>query len=517
MNYGISQIKTNSTKMEKMKLKKLLKNIANCTTKGSLEIVITGVSANSKTISPGNLFIAKKGQTYDGTKYVSEAIERGCQVILTDLYNPSLKHVTQILHPNPAEIEAYVAAEFYKNPSDELLAVGITGTNGKTTTSLIIKYLLDNFYGLTGLIGSIEYHIGSQLLQATRTTPDVTTNQRLLREMLNHDCQAVVMEVTSHALMQGRVDQIDYDVAVFTQLTADHLDYHGTMQAYCEAKNRLFLHLNNKKSKKARAKWAVVNQDCEWTPKILQHCSAKVLTYGINNSADLKATNIRLNDQETIADFTYLQETVTCSWPLIGRFNIYNCLAAVGVLLTQGFSLQDIAQKLSNLPSTKGRLQQVDNALNLKIYVDFAHTEDALKNVLKTLTEVKKGKLITVFGCGGDRDKSKRPKMAKVCEEYSDYSIVTSDNPRSENPEIICREMMDGFSNNNNFMIELDRYEAIRLAIQQASSNDLILIAGKGHETHQIFAHHTIEFDDCQVATEICVEIAQAKGKLCGV
>lgn len=500
-----------------MKLKKLLKNISNCVVKGSQELMITGISSNSKSIIPGNLFIAKKGQTHDGEKYIFEAIEGGAAAVLTDLYNPSLKQITQILNSKPEEVEAQIAAEFYQHPSNALLTIGITGTNGKTTSSIIIKYLLDSLYGVAGLIGTIEYFIGSQRLQATRTTPDVTTNQRLLREMVNHECRSVVMEVSSHALMQGRVDYINYDIAVFTQLTAEHLDYHGTMQSYCEAKNRLFRNLNQLPTKKNRQKWAVINQDCNWSSEILEGCTANVLTYGVNKSADLIATHLRLDDQGTFAEVSYLEESVTCYWPLIGRFNVYNCLAAIGVLLTQGFTLKNISEKLKTLPFIQGRIQKVKNALDLKIYVDYAHTEDALKNVLMTLNEVKKGKLIAVFGCGGDRDKFKRPKMAKVSEEYSDLAIVTSDNPRSEDPITICREVIKGFTNNNIFMVELDRYEAIKKAILQASPEDLILIAGKGHETYQIFAKQTIEFDDSQVAQEICLEIAQAQGKLCGV
>jgi len=500
-----------------MKLRKLLRNIQGCSVKGSQEIAITGISANSQMIAPGNLFIAKRGHTYDGSKYVFEAIQGGASAVLTDLYNPSLKQITQILHSEPEKIEAQVVVDYYQNPSDELFTVGITGTNGKTTTSLILQYLLDLFEGPAGLIGSIEYLIGSHRLQATRTTPDLTTNHRLLREMVNCGCRSVVMEVTSHALMQGRVDKIDYDVAVFTQLSGDHLDYHGTMEEYCQAKSRLFKNLDKTRIKKQNRKWAVVNQDCEWTQKIIRGCSASLLTYGIEKPADLRASDIRLSDHETFAKITYQGETLDCYWPLIGRFNVYNCLGAIGVLLTQGFSLKAIIEKLPALPAVRGRLEPVENELGLKIYVDYAHTEDAIKNVLITLNEVKKGRLITVFGCGGDRDKTKRSKMAKVCGDYSGFNIVTSDNPRSESPESICRDVISGFTDKHNFIVELDRYKAIKKAIQQASQNDLILIAGKGHETNQVFAHQTIEFDDRQVVLEICSEIARAKGKLCGL
>lgn len=485
-----------------MKLKRLLKNIPGCLVKGSDEVNITGLSANSKAIAFGNLFIAKKGKTHDGTKYIAEAVEKGARVILTDLFDPSLKHITQVIHPAVAQIESILAAEYYQNPSHELLTIGITGTNGKTTTSMIIKYLLDCFLGPCGLIGTIEYIVGKNRYSASHTTPDVITNQKMLREMCQEGCKSVVMEVTSHALTQGRVDKIDFDVAVFSNLTWDHLDYHGTMEQYCQAKNQLFRYLNSDK-------WAVINQDSAWTDKIIEGCSASFLTYGIDQEADLRATRIQLSDHGTSAQLDYRGEVVECHWPLIGRFNVYNCLAAVGVLLTQGFALKAIAEKLMHISPVRGRLEPVKNKQNLKIYVDYAHTDDALINVLSTLSEVKTGKLITVFGCGGDRDKAKRPKMAKACQSYADLSIVTSDNPRSEDPRTICEEIEKGFTNPNAYIVEVERYAAIKKAIHLAAPNDLILIAGKGHETYQIFADQTIEFDDCKVAQEICSEIVK--------
>lgn len=493
-----------------MKLKQLLKKIPECLIRGSDEVVITGISANSKLIAAGNLFIAKKGQAHDGGRFISEAIERGALAILSDHFDPSFAQVTQLIHPDPAAIESLLAAEYYRHPCDELLMVGITGTNGKTTTSFIIKYLLDCFKGPCGLIGTIEYIIGAKKVQAARTTPDVTANHRFLREMLDQGCRSAVMEVTSHALIQGRVDRIDFDVALFTNLTQDHLDYHATMEEYCKAKNQLFRQLGEQRRNKCGQKWAVVNQDSPWASQITEGCRESILTYGIDGPADLRASNIYLDKLGTHASLTYQGETLSCRWPLIGRFNVYNCLAAMATLLTQGCSFSEIADKMVHLPAVRGRLESVKNALGLKIYVDYAHTDDALVNVLTTLNEVKSGKLITVFGCGGDRDTSKRPKMAKACEDYSDFSFVTSDNPRSENPEEICRAVVAGFKQNDSYHVEIDRRQAIRKAIQMATPEDLILIAGKGHETYQIFANQTIDFDDCSIAAEICSEIAQS-------
>jgi UDP-N-acetylmuramoyl-L-alanyl-D-glutamate--2,6-diaminopimelate ligase len=493
-----------------MKLSQLLQNIPGCLINGSAEVLITGISANSKLIKPGNLFIAKKGQAFDGTQFIHEAIERGASAILTDKFEATTKDITQIIYADVAEIESKLAVEYYRNPSDELLMIGMTGTNGKTTTSFILKYLLNAFKGPCGLIGTIEYIVGDKSYPASRTTPDVISNHRLLREMLHYESHSAVMEVTSHALKQGRVDQIDFDVAIFTNLTWDHLDYHETMENYCEAKNQLFRELGAHVRHKKSPKWAVVNQDSPWMAQIIKGCTASIFTYGIDHPADLWASEIKLSSNRTQVLLHHQGKIIPCSWPLVGRFNVYNCLAAIGTLLTQGFSLESIIEKMSQMPSVRGRLEAVKNALDLKIYVDYAHTDDALENVLSTLSELKTGKIITVFGCGGDRDTAKRPKMAKACEKYADLSIVTSDNPRSENPDIICRAIIEGFTSKGSYIVEPDRKAAIRKAILMAEQEDLILIAGKGHETYQIFAHQTIDFDDCQVAAEICTEIAQS-------
>lgn len=490
-----------------MKLKKILSKISGCQVRGSKEINITGISANSKLIAPGNLFIAKKGRTYDGGLYISEAIEAGACAIVTDLFNPSLKHIVQVIHPEVVSIEGALAANYYEHPSKELFVVGITGTNGKTTTSFIVKNLLDRFLGRCGLIGTIEYIVGTHRYQATHTTPDVTSNHKMLREMISQNCRAAVMEVTSHALDQGRVNKIDFDIAIFSNLTRDHLDYHGTMENYCAAKSRLFRQLGWETSKKKHPKWAIVNQDSPWTPQLLQGCSVNILTYGIDTPADLQASHLSFEQQKTRAKVTYQGKTIDCCWPLVGRFNVYNCLAAMAVVLTQNIPLETIVEYMNQLPAVRGRLEPVKNQLGLKIYVDFAHADDALKNVMETLKGLQtNGRLIVVFGCGGDRDRTKRPQMAKVCESYADFCIVTSDNPRTEDPHKICEEIIQGFTKREIYQVEIDRRTAIQRAIAIASSDDIILIAGKGHETYQIFAHKTIEFDDCQVAADLCAQ-----------
>jgi UDP-N-acetylmuramoyl-L-alanyl-D-glutamate--2,6-diaminopimelate ligase len=494
-----------------MKLKNLFKTCEDVLIYGSDELEITGISATSKKIASGYLFIAKKGHTHDGMAYCYEAIDRDAKAILLDRFNSSLPaSVVQIIHPNCAAIEAQLAAIYYGFPSQHLFMVGITGTNGKTTTSFIIRELIEQLIGSCGLIGTIEYIAGSKKYPATHTTPDVIFNQHLLREMIEQKCQAAVMEVSSHALDQGRVASIDFDVAIFTNLTRDHLDYHQTMVHYCDAKSRLFQQLGQlSSSTKTSKKWAIINQDSEWSAQIIEKCHTSYLTYGLDRPADLMASQMQLTQYGTSVQIAYQGELVECQWPLVGRFNVYNCLAAMATLLTQGIDLKKIAEKMSQLPPVRGRLEPVPNALNLKIYVDFAHSDDALKNVLETLRELQmEGRLIVVFGCGGDRDRTKRPKMAEVCELLADFTFVTSDNPRSENPLSICEEIIQGFSIHANYTIEIDRSQAIYQAIAMATAKDVILIAGKGHESYQIFATHTISFDDCQVAANYCNEIA---------
>jgi UDP-N-acetylmuramoyl-L-alanyl-D-glutamate--2,6-diaminopimelate ligase len=314
------------------------------------------------------------------------------------------------------------------------------------------------------------------------------------------------MEVTSHALDQGRVDNISFDAAIFTNLTLDHLDYHTTMEKYCAAKRRLFQSLKGKKKKNGVEKTAIVNADSPWTTTILEGYLGKVISYGIDCPADLQAKDISLAAGGTAFTLMYEEKAYLCRCPLIGKHNVYNYLAAAATGLLNGAPLETIIKHLKTIPAVPGRLEAVPNALDLHIFVDFAHTDDALTNVLKCLRELTPHKLITVFGCGGDRDRSKRTKMAQASEEHSDFSIVTSDNPRSENPMAICQEVAQGFKYKSSYTIEVDRQSAIEKAISMATPQDIILIAGKGHEPYQIFAHKTIEFDDRKAALQACTK-----------
>lgn len=494
-----------------MKLRKLFKDIKEVEIKGTKDLEINGICSNSKLVAPGNLFIAKKGRIDDGSHYIGEALAAGAVAVLTDLYDPFVK-ATQIIHPDVAGIEGLLASHYYQFPSRELFMVGITGTNGKTTTSFLTKYLLDVLDGPSGLIGTIEYIIGKHRYKATRTTPDVVSNHKMLREMCLQGCHSAVMEVTSHALDQGRVNNIQFDVAVFTNLTLDHLDYHTTMEAYCDAKQILFAGLGKEKDSKKKkiAPVAIINADSPWKDRLLHGCEATIFTFGIDQAADLMAEDIHFSGSKTIFSMKWKSKKFKCEVPLVGRYNVYNCLAATSVCLERGYSIEKILPLMAHFPPVPGRLEFVKNPLDLKIYVDFAHSDDALQNVLECLNEFKTGRLILVFGCGGDRDRGKRSKMGAIAEAYADICIITSDNPRGEDPGKICEEILTGLKKKERPLVILDRFQAIERAIDIAAAGDIVLIAGKGHETYQIFAHKTVEFDDRKVAHQICHQKALA-------
>ncbi len=474
-----------------MRLKTLLKDHLELI-KGSKDVVITGITSHSKKVAPGNLFIAKKGMTHNGSSFIAEALNGGAVCLLTDMYDPFLKGMSQIVSPNIEEIEALVASRFYGHPTKKLFLVGVTGTNGKTTSTYMIKHLLDALNASSGLIGTVEWIVGKQHLPSSHTTPDLMTNYKLFHDMVQNGCKAATMEVSSHALVQGRVRGIEFDVAIFTNLTLDHLDYHGTIEHYAAAKAKLF----------SQCKVAVINQDSPWASFMIEKCSSKVLTYGITSSSDVQALDIKLKADGTEFTVSYNQEKVLFKTSLIGRFNVYNALGAIAVCLAKGISLQKIASLLSSFKSVQGRLERVENTKGIHVFVDYAHTDDALSNVLLTLKEFAQGRLITVFGCGGDRDQAKRPKMGSVAEALSDYVIVTSDNPRTEDPLQIIKQILVGIKNPKHILVEPDRAEAIKKALRAAKPGDIVLIAGKGHETYQIFSDATLPFDDREIVRE---------------
>jgi len=485
--------------MEPITLKKLLKDIPGIQIRGSSEIEITGITAHSTLVAPGNLFIAKKGLTQDGARFIPDAVAAGAVALVTDMYDPFFPAVVQILTADIPLVEAMLAREYYQRASSRLYLVGITGTNGKTTSSYLIKHLFDKMGSFSGLIGSIEWIVGGHIFPSGFTTPDVLTNHKLFYEMVSEGCQSCVMEVSSHALQQQRVRLIDFAIAIFTNLTQDHLDYHQTMEAYARAKAQLFSSLGKDKT-------AVINVDSPYATIMREPCRCSVLTYGIDQSADLTAEALQLSPRGTRCTIRFQGSSHPFSTPLIGRFNIYNLLAAIGAGLARAYPLEQILDILSAFSAVPGRLERIENDKGLHIFVDYAHTEDALTNVLTALREINKKRIITLFGCGGSRDRVKRPKMGAAAEALSDEIFVTSDNPRAEAPEEIIAEILPGLKNPADAHVIVDRREAIRAAVRHCRPDDILLIAGKGHETYQILSHGTIAFDDRKVVRDACKE-----------
>ena len=393
---------------------------------------------------------------------------------------------------------ADLAATFYGLPARRLKLAAVTGTNGKTTTTFLIKHICEKAGLRCGLIGTVRYEIGERVLPAARTTPESLDLQELLAQIANAGCRAAAMEVSSHALTQERVRGLEWDVAVFTNLTQDHLDYHGTMENYFESKAKLFAQLAQQKKRKPIA---VVNMDDHYGEQLLDKIDTKisVITFGMGVRADFRASNYRMEFGGTSYQLDARGKSYLVRLPLIGRFNVANSMAALAAANALGLNLREAVLSLGKSPQVPGRLEMVPAKRKFQVFVDYAHTPDALLNVLKTLRQLEPGHLIVVFGCGGDRDRQKRPLMGRIADQNADYSIITSDNPRKEDPNAIISEIEKGFGSDRYEKVA-GRAEAIARAIAVAQPRDIILIAGKGHETYQEFADHTVPFDDIQVA-----------------
>ncbi len=485
-----------------MKLKNLFSNIRDLHWVGSKEIEISGLCNDSRRAAPGNLFLAKRGHAFDGTAFIPEAVSNGAIAVLTDWADPFLdKKIVQIIHPDASLIESEISARYYGFPSRELFLVGVTGTSGKTTSCYLIRHLLEKSGISCGLMGTVEIIAGKMVYPSSMTTFDALTNQKLMREMVNGGNKACVMEVSSHGLDQGRVGHIEFNAALFTNLTHEHLDYHQTMDLYFSSKQKLFTALLQ--SKKGRKTFALLNADSPYSERIRQGCLAEILTYGIHAKADLLASMIESSVKGTKVCLSYQNQSETFSTPLIGTYNVSNLLSAVSVGLSLGLTLHEMKGVFSDCPQIPGRLERVIQKHPFSVFVDYAHKIDALEQVLLCLRQVARARILTLFGCGGDRDREKRPRMAQVAEKLSDFVVVTSDNPRSEDPQAIVDEILPGFSSSR-YLVELDRRLAIEKICQMGRKDDVVLIAGKGHEAYQIFAHKRQEFDDRKIAKEVC-------------
>ncbi len=456
---------------------------------GNKKSKITGLSAHSKKTRPGDLFIAKKG----AAKWIPQAVASGSLAILTDCYDPCLEIPVQIIYKDPALIELEIASRFFCHPSKELFLIGITGTNGKTTIAHIIAYLLTP----CGLMGTMGICLEETRIPSDLTTNDMVTNQKYLREMRNCNIEHAVMEVSSHALDQKRVHGLDFDVAIFTNFSRDHLDYHPTIKHYLAAKAKIFDLIDHEE------KIALLNADDPASRCAFGQCCARALTFGIKKAANYRASSLRFSLSGTRFTLTFEGRDIEIETTLIGRFNVLNTLAALAACHQRGLSFEKMQKKLRSFPGVFGRLEKVPNGKGIHLFVDFAHTPQALEEVLSTLYHLKTGQIITVFGCGGNKDVGKRPQMGRVAELFSDEVIVTSDNPRQEEPLEICKQVVAGMSKKK-ALIEVDRYRAIEKGIALAAKGDIVLIAGKGHEISQHTWGRVVPFDDRKIAHEIC-------------
>jgi UDP-N-acetylmuramoyl-L-alanyl-D-glutamate--2,6-diaminopimelate ligase len=445
--------------------------------------------------------VAIPGNRTDGHEFITSAVDRGATAVICERNGGFPKRATKIKVADVREALARVSASYYEYPSSKLKVIGVTGTNGKTTVSFMIKAILEAAGIKSGLIGTVHYEIGERIIPAQRTTPESLEVQRMMAQMLRADCQACVMEVSSHALEQKRVLGIDFDAAVFTNLTRDHLDFHGTMENYFAAKRKLFTALGSGGKKAA----AVFNVDDDFGARLTGQTNAEVeLTYGLHKAARLRATKIQLGREGSKFTIESPERTFGCRLPLIGRHNIYNALAAVGAVLALGVQVAHVQAAFNAITPVPGRLESVSLGQPFGVFVDYAHTDDALKNVLVTLREITTGRVLVAFGCGGNRDAGKRPKMGRISAELADFTIITSDNPRKESAEAIAVQIEAGFREvrADQYRVELDRRRAIQEIIGEAREGDSVLIAGKGHETYQESDDTVVPFDDRQHARE---------------
>lgn len=438
---------------------------------------------DSRKIKKGDIFVALEGATVDGHKYIDKAVENGASAVLVSK-NVELKHnVDYILIENLRDHLGVIASNYYDSPEKKLKVIGVTGTNGKTTTTYLIEELLGE--EKVARIGTVEYKIGNEIIEAPNTTPESLDIIKMSKKAVDKGLEYLIMEVSSHGLTSGRVDMLTFNAGVFTNLTPEHLDYHKDMEEYFLAKRRLFEKLDKKEH-------GIINIDDEYGERLFNEFGG--ISYSLNKKAQL--------DKEIIDEVKP---------KLLGKFNMYNLLGAIGVARLFGITDEEIKERVAKIKGAPGRFEPVYAGQDFKVVVDYAHTGDALKNILQGVNEIKhSGKVITVFGCGGDRDRIKRPIMAQVAEKYSDYVIVTSDNPRTEDPKEIIDEIVKGFKMND-YCVEVDRAEGIKKAIKKAEKDDIILIAGKGHETYQILGKTKIHFDDREIAIKAIEELREVK------
>lgn len=497
-----------------MTLQELIDPLPRAALTGPVTREISGVRDDSRRVREGDVFVAVKGATVDGHDYITTALEAGAAAIVAEepLTGALPEGRSWVLVPDSREALAILSSLWWGCPSRDLRVAGVTGTNGKTTTAFLLHTILKRCFQKAGLVGTVVFDDGQNQRRATYTTPGTLEIQEFLARIRDNGCPAAALEVSSQGLEQGRAGSIDFDAAVFTNLTQDHLDYHGSMDAYFAAKRILFDQVATDRAGKKPT--AVVNRDDRYGEVLVRDYAerVKLCTYGFGVDCDFKAGNVKQSRQGTEFQLEAKGRSYLVRMPLIGRFNVYNAVAALAAAAALRVPLREAVGALAEAPQVPGRLESVGQVDGAPVFVDYAHTPDALENVCSTLRELNPRRLITVFGCGGDRDRQKRPLMGRAASAGSDHCFVTSDNPRSEDPERIIADIERGMSGSV-YERMVSREEAIQAAIAEATGGDVVLIAGKGHEDYQELADGKIPFDDRKVARAAMDARRKARGE----
>ncbi len=476
-----------------MKLNELIKDMEIVSVSGNTEVNIGSISYDTRTVDENSVFVCIKGINTDRHNFIDNAVEKGCKVVISQ-YPVNKEGITNIVVPDTNKALALVSSNFYGNPEKKLRVIGVTGTNGKTTTTTLLKATLEESGYKVGLIGTNDIIIGESVIPSPNTTPEAPELFSYFGKMVEEKCDFAIMEVSSHSVALDRIYGIEFEVGVFTNLTQDHLDYHKTMENYAKTKSLFFSYCKN----------CVINEDDDYSNVMKENIKENLVTYSIRKPSDYRAVNVKHMDEGVSYTVSKKGEDYDVVFPIPGNFSIYNSLVVCAVGGILGIPDTFVRMSLKNSKRVMGRCEVVPIDKPYKVIIDYAHTPDGMENILTTVREFKKGRLITVFGCGGDRDKGKRPKMGKMAEKYSDVIVVTSDNPRSEDMQAIIDDIMVGIERKENVYTDIDRKEAIKLAMDMAQEGDIILLLGKGHETVQKFKDYNIEFDERKIVREIC-------------
>lgn len=476
-----------------MLLNALLKDVSVLEYHCREDLEITGIAYDSRKVVPGSAFVVISGFQTDGYRYIDAAVKAGASVVLTDR-EPQDPKVPYVLIEHPRKALAICGANFFGHPAREMKLIGVTGTNGKTTITYLMKSILEAHGEMVGLIGTNQNMIGDEVIETERTTPESFELHRLFRKMADAGCTYVIMEVSSHSLALDRVFGLQFAIGIYTNLTKDHMDFHKTFEAYAEAKGLLF----------RQCDIGIINHDDGWCETVSAGATCKLLRYSAkSNTADFMAKNIRLKSDRVEFEAIGREQIGRIELPIPGEFSVSNALAVIGASLELGFGMDLIAAALRTVGGVKGRAEIVPTDTPYTVMIDYAHTPDALINILKTVQGFAEGRVVVVFGCGGDRDRTKRPEMAQAAQKYADFVVVTSDNPRTEDPNAIIEDIVAGLTiSKNKYTVEPDRHAAIHYALAHALPGDVIVLAGKGHETYQEINHVKYPMDERELIAE---------------